>query len=169
MSQQSRWNARNPEVIRAAMKRLEARNLKIVEAELEARGGHCIYEGCTETRIEWHHRDPATKTKSIGSSIRLHSEARLRAELALCDPLCRRHHMIVDGRLEGASNYWRINKMPPRTSRKPDSKLTEEQVREIRSRRASGERTTALARAYGVSQSSISMIANRKHWAWLSD
>ncbi len=106
MSQQSRWNARNPDVIRAATKRLEARNLVIVAEELASRGGHCVYQGCHETKVEWHHRDPETKTKNIGSSIRLHGEKRLRAELALCDPYCRRHHMEVDGRNDFLRNYW---------------------------------------------------------------
>lgn len=103
---QARWNARNQATIKAAAKRLTERNLKIVAEELDARGGTCIYPDCDETKVEWHHRDPATKTKSIGSSIRLHSVVRLRAELALCDPLCRKHHMTVDGRITN-SFRWR--------------------------------------------------------------
>lgn len=150
------------------MKRLWERNLTVVAEELERRGGKCVHTGCEETKIEWHHRDPATKTKSISESIRLHSVKRLTAELALCDPLCRRHHMIVDGRLEAASNYWRVNKRV-QTSRKPDSKLTEDQVREIRRRYANGERLFMLANDYPVNRSNLSMIVSRKHWAWVCD
>ncbi len=150
------------------MRRLETRNLRIVADELERRGGHCVFDGCAETEIEWHHRDPTTKNFSIGTSVRLHSVARLTAELALCDPLCREHHMVVDGRSEAARNYWMIHKRVM-TRRKPDSKLTEDQVREIRRRAASGERAFIIRRDYPVSQSNISMIINRKKWAWLSD
>ena len=165
---QAEWNARNPGRIKAASLRLEERNLGVVTRELERRGGHCVFDGCAETNIEWHHRDPATKTVSIGSSIRRHSVARLLAELELCDPLCREHHMVVDGRSDIARNYWRIHERVM-TRRKSDSQLTEDQVRDIRRRADSGERQYLIARDFPTTQSNISMIINRKHWAWLTD
>lgn len=168
LTPQARWNARNQKTVKAAMRRLEARNLEIVEAELGRRGGQCVFEGCTKTKIEWHHRDPETKNFSIGSSVRQHSASRLIAELALCDPLCREHHMVVDGRLEAARNFLRTHERV-QTKRKADSKLTEDQVREIRSRAKSGERAFLIRRDYPTSQSNISMIINRKKWAWLPD
>lgn len=167
-SPQARWNARNQATVKAAMRRLEKRNLRVVVEELERRGGHCIFEGCAKTKVEWHHRDPDTKNFSIGNSVRVHSVERLTAELALCDPLCREHHMIVDGRTDVARNYWRINRRV-QTRRKPDSKLTEEQVRQIRLRAKNGERPFVIGRDYPISQSNLSMIINRKKWAWLPD
>ena len=46
----------------------------------------------------------------------------------------------------------------------PNAKLTADDVRAIRERRASGETTKALARAFGVSSPLISYIAHRKTW-----
>lgn len=47
------------------------------------------------------------------------------------------------------------------------AKLTSRQVDEIRQRFAQGERQSALAREYGVSQSNISQIVNRKRWSYV--
>jgi hypothetical protein len=49
----------------------------------------------------------------------------------------------------------------------PSAKLTEEDVRVIRSRIAicRANRTTAIARDYGVSVGTINEIANRRTWA----
>jgi len=44
------------------------------------------------------------------------------------------------------------------------AKLTEDDVREIRRRYAGGETQAALGREYGVGQTTISWIVNRKHW-----
>lgn len=46
----------------------------------------------------------------------------------------------------------------------PHAKLTEAQVREIRRRRAAGEKVVALGRAYGVTHTLISAIALRRAW-----
>ena len=50
----------------------------------------------------------------------------------------------------------------------PGAKLTEEQVREIRCRRADGESQRAVARAFCVAPSTINAIARRKSWAHVS-
>lgn len=44
------------------------------------------------------------------------------------------------------------------------AKLTDEQVREIRERYSRGEVQTALARAFGVNQTTISLIVRRNGW-----
>ena len=46
----------------------------------------------------------------------------------------------------------------------PLSKLTAESVSEIRRRLSNGESQTSLALEYGVTQSSVSEVANRKSW-----
>jgi hypothetical protein len=44
------------------------------------------------------------------------------------------------------------------------ARLTESSVREIRSRHAAGERSVALARAFGVSRTAISDIVRHRRW-----
>jgi hypothetical protein len=44
------------------------------------------------------------------------------------------------------------------------AKLTEDQVREIRRRKAAGESQASLARAFGLGESAISSIVRREHW-----
>lgn len=52
--------------------------------------------------------------------------------------------------------------LAPRGERHGHAKLTDDQVREIRARRASGEPGSVLAKAFGVSPSTISQIASGK-------
>ena len=47
------------------------------------------------------------------------------------------------------------------------AKLVNADVRAIRIRLASGETQASIAADYGVVPATISMIANRKNWAWL--
>lgn len=49
----------------------------------------------------------------------------------------------------------------------PVSKLTDDQVREMRRRLADGETSVTLAKEFGVSQNLVSLIRRRKRWAWL--
>lgn len=49
-------------------------------------------------------------------------------------------------------------------SKLPQSKLTEDDVREIRRRLAAGDIQADIARGYGISQSVISMINSGKYW-----
>ncbi len=131
-----------PEVVKAAQEKMRTRNRKIVEDELKARGGHCTYPGCRSAKVEWHHRDRSTKSKDIAASVWNDSERRLRAELALCDPLCHQHHRLTDGR----------------------GKLTDARVREIRRRLQTTEMKKDIAKAFGVSPSTITHIAKGKTW-----
>lgn len=50
----------------------------------------------------------------------------------------------------------------------PTTKLTEDQVREIRKRRQRGETLSRLADEFGVSFQLVSMIARGKCWGWLA-
>jgi len=49
----------------------------------------------------------------------------------------------------------------------PKNKLTEEQVRSVRERVAAGEIRAALAREFGVTQTTIGNIIRNKRWSWL--
>jgi hypothetical protein len=55
-----------------------------------------------------------------------------------------------------------------RGEHRPNSKLTEAQVREIRERRAAGERRRDLANSFDVSEWTIQNIYSGKSWSWLS-
>lgn len=142
------------------------RNRQVVADELAARGGHCVHEGCARTNVEWHHRDPATKTDKIGNLVRASSVERLQAELDLCEPLCRFHHITVDGRLQDliATRYTHV-----KTKARADAKLTEDDVREIRREYALGEKVNRMATWYGVSHSLISNIVHGKRWQWVTE
>ncbi|MGY3199690.1 hypothetical protein [Streptomyces sp. TE5632] len=56
-----------------------------------------------------------------------------------------------------------------RGERHGSSKLTAEQVRAIRRRRAGGVSTAQLAAEYGVKDQAIYKIVRRERWAWLDD
>ncbi len=53
---------------------------------------------------------------------------------------------------------------PPCGSRNPMAKLTGQQVAEIKSRRASGEKLKAIAADYGISINHVCNIANGRRW-----
>jgi hypothetical protein len=109
LDQSAQWRERNPEkragykaTNRAAQQRCVERNRRIVNEEIERRGGHC--ERCPEPGAHWHHRDPATKVGKIASAIvSAWSVARLRAELAKCDWLCRACHIAAHQRESSAT------------------------------------------------------------------
>ena len=69
-------------------------------------------------------------------------------------PLCRSCHHLYDGRTVNS----------PTGEAHPAAKLTESSVREIRTRAAALERGADLARAYGVSQNTISNVVGRRNW-----
>jgi hypothetical protein len=62
----------------------------------EAKGTRCWYCGIEETgkgKLDFHHRDPATKCFKISSAVRLLvSPTLLREEIAKCDVLCKECH-----------------------------------------------------------------------------
>lgn len=56
----------------------------------------------------------------------------------------------------------------PRGEAQGHAKLTEADVRMVLMRLAAGEFQRVVAADYGVGQGTISRIANRKRWAWLT-
>jgi hypothetical protein len=58
-------------------------------------------------------------------------------------------------------------KFAPRGERTPHAKLTEVQAREIKRRRASGERGCDLAREFKISQQTVCCIKMGRQWGWL--
>ena len=62
-------------------------------------------------------------------------------------------------RAENTAHQWRIGLVDIRGERHPSAKITDEQVREIRRRRAGGELQRVLAAEFGVSRKLISQIA----------
>ena len=93
------------------------------------------------------------------------SVARLQVELALCDPICRKHHITIDGRLDSfvVARYTHV-----KTKARADAKLSEDDVREIRREYALGTKVNRMALWYGVNHSLISMIVHGKRWAWVT-
>jgi hypothetical protein len=78
---------------------------------------------------------------------------RVRADDETVHMYCRRCHMEIDGRLEQIRRS-----QPPR-------RLTDEQVMEIRRRVAAGERQVDVGPDFGISQSQVSQIVRRVHYA----
>jgi hypothetical protein len=74
------------------------RNKGVVAAELERRGGHCVWPGCESGTVQWHHRDPESKSTNVARMIHTASVKRLMDELAKCDPYCRFHHGATERR-----------------------------------------------------------------------
>jgi hypothetical protein len=56
----------------------------------------------------------------------------------------------------------------PKGERNGSSKLTTDQVQEIRQRLAVGENSSALGRGFGVTHKAISFIKHKRNWAWLT-
>lgn len=57
----------------------------------------------------------------------------------------------------------------PRGEAMPQSKLTEQQVLEIRRRVAAGESQAAVARGFPVAAQTVSKIVGRLRWGWLEE
>jgi hypothetical protein len=72
-------------------------------------------------------------------------------------------HLSVGTRKENTQDAVRKGRLA-HGNRHPGAKLTDAKVREIRERRAAGERQPALAREFGVSQVSVSLICANKTW-----
>lgn len=74
-------------------------------------------------------------------------------------------HLRTGTHAENMRDLVERKRLPDRRGeRANNSKLTEDQVRAIRVRRAAGERQIALAREYGVDKTLIWMIVTRKIW-----
>ena len=77
-------------------------------------------------------------------------------------------HLFVGTRAENirdATAKGRMKALPVCSGENnPNSKLTASDVQEIRRRRKAGEKLAALATAFGVTESTISLIINGKTW-----
>lgn len=110
---------------------------------------HCILNGRRQTGdAHWTRRTPERCARGDANGSRTHPE-----------------------RLPHGGNHW-TRKFPvrvPRGTLNPRAKLTDNDVREIRRRRANGEFTTTLAAEFGVTDPIIGLIAKRKLWAHVQD
>lgn len=91
----------------ATPNRLRRRNRELVAQELRLRGGCCAWPGCTETIVQWHHKDPRTKDANVGRIIGSAGAERLRTELEKCIPYCDQHHRLREAvrRVENGTHH----------------------------------------------------------------
>ena len=82
-----------------------------------------------------------------------------------CDqPLCvRSEHLVAGSQRDNIADAVRRGRKAI-GERHPHAKLTAEDVREIRARRAAGASCAALSSAFGVNTASISAVATRRLW-----
>lgn len=79
--------------------------------------------------------------------------------------LCKRCHIRFDNIPQKAAATRRLRSWSPaRGESHGSARLTNEDVQAIRTRAASGERMVALAKAFGVTVSAISLIVRRTTW-----
>lgn len=121
---------------------------------------------CGGQPVEWHHCQPVEKHHERISALAVHgaSIARLKEEMARCEPLCRRCHMIRDGRM----GQGRFTEGTTRGLRNPSAKLTAKQVRAMRRLYATGCYTMQdVGKKYGISPSQSRRILNGQSWKHL--
>lgn len=86
-----------------------------------------------------------------------------RCDVTLC---CNPDHLFLGTYSDNTQDcVAKGRKNPPRGERQGQSILTTDDVRAIRELRAQGHGATELARKFGVSQPTISMICARKRWS----
>lgn len=60
-------------------------------------------------------------------------------------------------------------KAPSRGEANPRARLTDDEVRAIRSRRNAGERSADLAAEFGITPRMVNLIARRERWSHVAD
>lgn len=106
---------------------------------------------------------PERLARGAANGSRLHPE-----RLARGDANGARLH--PESRARGDLNGSRLHpERLPRGEAHGCAKLTEEKVRDIRSRAAAGETQLAIGRSFGVHQATVSLIVLRKKWAHVGD
>ena len=87
-----------------------------------------------------------------------------------CDnPLCcNLEHLVLGTRKQNSGDMVERGRSC-RGAKNGKTKLTEDNVREIRRQAASGASQASLARKYGVGAITISRIVRRLRWEWLED
>jgi len=77
-------------------------------------------------------------------------------------------HLYITSRSDLTQELYKTGRMKPadqKGANNPNSKLTEDDVRTIRQKKAEGVTHNVLAEEYGVTKTTISQIYNRKLWA----
>jgi DNA-binding XRE family transcriptional regulator len=77
-------------------------------------------------------------------------------------------HLYITSRSDLTKELYESGRMKPANQKgadNPNSKLTEDDVREIRRRKEEGATHMELAEEYGVTKTTISQIYNRKLWS----
>lgn len=116
-------------------------------------GKSCAKCGSTE-KLELGHVDP---TQKVDHKIWSWRVSRREAELAKCQVLCADCH--TEKTVANEEHGFGV--------RARHAKLTEAQVKEIRTRVSSGETKRGLAREYGVDEKAIRAIINGETWKQL--
>lgn len=128
------------------------RQRRIAEAKALL-GGVCVVCGTTEN-LDFDHVDPSTKIFNVARQAGDVSEKRFWAEVSKCQLLCRPHH-IDKCKMDGSRTTGQLH---------PNSKLKESDVPKIRELYSLGHTQTALARKFGVSQSTVWKVVTGKGW-----
>ncbi len=84
-----------------------------------------------------------------------------------CDnpPCCNPAHIFEGSRADNMHDMFRKNRRPSAKGRRlPQAKLTDDAVRQIRVRRAAGEKLATIAADFGVSKQIAGQVALRKAW-----
>ena len=113
----------------------------------------CVVCGSTE-ELELDHVDPRLK---VSHSIWSWRRERREAEIAKCQILCRKHH--VEKTL--------LNGEHPVGEARPNSKLTEAMVLEMRALSAAGLSQAKIGARFGVSKGTVQNAVSRK-WKYLN-
>lgn len=141
---------------------------------------HCGRKPESRSELHWHHRDPETKSFDVGAKAATFSTERVLAEIEKCELLCfechkAAHELVGYGYCRGTSAHFfkafgernGSRTKPERLTRGENhgrSKLSADQVLEIRRRHEAGESQHQLALAFSVSQTAVSKIIQRKTW-----
>jgi len=127
-------------------------------AAIEQLGGRCaVCREDDDALLDFDHVDASTRSFVICSKLSSISEAKLQAELAKCQLLCKACHgkkSVEAGEL-------------PRGVEKSNTKLTEADIREMRRRHrrcCKKNGAAAIGRDYGVSITAVLSIIKRKTW-----
>ena len=120
--------------------------------------------------LDFDHIDPSTKKFCISKGLSSRKLETVLKEVAKCEIRCANCHRIKSYQDRYGGHEPDMTLPPKRLAYGEDSGgavLAEKQVVEILRRLSKGERQNALAKEYGVNNSTISCIARRKTWAHL--
>jgi len=123
----------------------------------------CEQCGDPTKRIEWHHDDhPQHPERRIANLVDDGKPLEVvLAEIAICEALCRKCHMSIDGRSDGLRDNTHS-----RGEGNGRAKLTAAQVQEIRRVYGKDRQLTheQIGRLYGVSRPTIARVLSANGW-----